>query len=100
MVAGFAVGDPGDPATEIGPMAARRQQERVRGYIEDGRRAGARLVEGGTDLPEGIDRGWYVRPTLFADEHLRAGCAGLVVNRAAGPAAGGDRVAVDGHAAR
>jgi acyl-CoA reductase-like NAD-dependent aldehyde dehydrogenase len=61
------VGDPSDPATEVGPLVARRQQERVRGYIEDGQRAGARLVLGGPELPAGIDRGWYVRPTLFAD---------------------------------
>jgi acyl-CoA reductase-like NAD-dependent aldehyde dehydrogenase len=66
MVAGLPVGDPADRATEIGPLVARRQQERVRGYIEAGRREGARLVVGGTDLPDGVDRGWYVRPTLFA----------------------------------
>ena len=65
MVAGLAVGDPADPATEIGPLAARRQRDRVRGYIEEGHRAGARLVAGGTGLPAGTDRGWYVRPTLF-----------------------------------
>jgi acyl-CoA reductase-like NAD-dependent aldehyde dehydrogenase len=65
MVEQVAVGDPNDPATEIGPLVAKRQQERVLGYIEDGERQGARLVVGGTKLPEGIDRGWYVRPTLF-----------------------------------
>jgi acyl-CoA reductase-like NAD-dependent aldehyde dehydrogenase len=63
----LVVGDPGDRATEIGPLVAHRQQERVRDYIELGQKAGARLVVGGTDLPDGIDRGWYVRPTLFAD---------------------------------
>jgi len=66
MVEALVVGDPQDPATEIGPLVARRQQERVRAYIEDGRRAGARLVVGGSDAPSGLDRGWYVRPTLFA----------------------------------
>jgi aldehyde dehydrogenase (NAD+) len=65
MVEQVAVGDPNDPATEIGPLVAKRQQERVLGYIEDGEREGARLVVGGTKLPEGVDRGWYVRPTLF-----------------------------------
>jgi acyl-CoA reductase-like NAD-dependent aldehyde dehydrogenase len=65
MVEQVAVGDPNDPATEIGPLVAQRQQERVLGYIEDGEREGARLVVGGTKLPEGVDRGWYVRPTLF-----------------------------------
>lgn len=67
MMAEVPVGDPGDRATEIGPMVSRRQQERVRGYIEAGEREGARLVVGGTDLPKGVERGWYVRPTLFAD---------------------------------
>jgi len=61
------VGDPTDPATEIGPLVAHRQQERVRGYVELGEKEGARLVRGGTDLPAGVDRGWYVRPTLFAE---------------------------------
>ncbi len=67
MVAEVPVGDPDDPATEIGPLVARRQQERVRDYIELGAKEGARLVVGGTEMPDGIDRGWYVRPTLFAD---------------------------------
>ncbi|WP_166133779.1 aldehyde dehydrogenase [Nocardioides ochotonae] len=66
-VDGMAVGDPGDPATEIGPMVARRQQERVEKYIALGQEEGARLVVGGNGLPAGVDRGWYVRPTVFAD---------------------------------
>ena len=65
MVESLVVGDPADPATEIGPLVARRQQERVRSYIEDGRREGARLVIGGSDPPAGFGCGWYVRPTLF-----------------------------------
>ncbi len=64
---GLQVGDPSDPAIDLGPLAARRQQERVWRYIDDGIRQGARLVTGGTGLPDGSDRGWYVRPTLFAD---------------------------------
>ena len=39
----------------------------MRGYIETGQAEGARLVVGGTDMPDGLERGWYVRPTLFAD---------------------------------
>lgn len=66
-LAGLTTGDPADSATDLGPLVAQRQQERVRGYIEDGQRQGARLVLGGTALPDGVDRGWYVRPTLFAD---------------------------------
>lgn len=67
MVDELVVADPSEAVTEIGPLVAQRQQERVRGYIEDGKRAGARLVVGGSELPDGLDRGWYVRPTLFAD---------------------------------
>jgi acyl-CoA reductase-like NAD-dependent aldehyde dehydrogenase len=65
-LAALTVGDPSDPATQLGPLVAKRQQATVRDYIEDGQRAGARLVLGGSALPDGVDRGWYVRPTLFA----------------------------------
>jgi betaine-aldehyde dehydrogenase len=61
------VGDPADPATEIGPMVTRRHQERVEGYIALGEKEGAELVYGGTGRPAGLDRGWYVRPTVFRD---------------------------------
>ncbi len=61
------IGDPADPATQLGPLVAQRQQERVRNYITDGQQEGARLVIGGTEMPDGMDRGWYVQPTLFAD---------------------------------
>ncbi|MET8143874.1 aldehyde dehydrogenase [Sphaerisporangium sp. NPDC005288] len=64
MVAGQAVGDPADPATGIGPMVAKRQQERVEGYIKIGIEEGAKPVLGGLDRPR--DRGWYVAPTVFA----------------------------------
>jgi acyl-CoA reductase-like NAD-dependent aldehyde dehydrogenase len=60
------VGDPSDPATQLGPLVSQRQQQRVRNYIDIGQREGARLVIGGTDLPDGLERGWYVKPTLFA----------------------------------
>jgi acyl-CoA reductase-like NAD-dependent aldehyde dehydrogenase len=65
-MAKIRVGDPSDPATQMGPLVSQRQQQRVRDYIDVGRDEGARLVLGGTDLPDGLDRGWYVRPTLFA----------------------------------
>jgi acyl-CoA reductase-like NAD-dependent aldehyde dehydrogenase len=61
------IGDPADPATQLGPLVAQRQQQRVRNYIAEGQKEGARLVIGGTDLPDGIEHGWYVKPTLFAD---------------------------------
>ena len=66
-MASLVVGDPTDSATQVGPLVARRQQDRVRGYIETGQAEGARLVLGGTAMPDGLDRGWYVQPTLFAD---------------------------------
>lgn len=65
-IGSMVVGDPMDPATEIGPMVARRQQERVNSYIEIGQQEGAQLLAGGTGKPEGLDAGWYVRPTVFA----------------------------------
>ncbi|MEZ0363132.1 aldehyde dehydrogenase [Mycobacterium sp. pUA109] len=61
----LVVGDPADPATQLGPLVSRRQQHRVRDYIRDGQAAGARLVVGGAEPPDGVDTGWYVRPTLF-----------------------------------
>ena len=67
MVEEIPVGDPTDKAVEVGPLVTQRQQHRVRGFIEDGRKEGARLVVGGAGQPDGLDRGWYVRPTLFAD---------------------------------
>ena len=62
----MVLGDPADPATEIGPMVAQRQQERVEKYIALGQEEGARVVVGGNGMPPGQDRGWYVRPTVFA----------------------------------
>ncbi|AMO61130.1 NAD-dependent aldehyde dehydrogenase [Mycolicibacterium phlei] len=65
MMSGLNVGDPADETTDIGPLVSQRQQQRVLGYIRSGVEEGARIVVGGTDSPR--DRGWYVRPTLFAD---------------------------------
>ena len=67
VVEQLVVGDPMDPATDLGPLATASQRERVRQYIEAGLREGATLVTGGVDPPEGLDRGFYVRPTVFAD---------------------------------
>ncbi|GAB3851445.1 aldehyde dehydrogenase [Nocardioides maradonensis] len=63
----MVVGDPLDPATEIGPMVARRQQERVASYIAIGEQEGAKLLAGGPGMPAGLSTGWYVRPTVFAN---------------------------------
>ncbi|GAA5112189.1 aldehyde dehydrogenase [Haloechinothrix salitolerans] len=67
MVGGLSVGDPMNVENYIGPMVAKRQQERVRDYIGIGTAEGARLVVGGSEMPAGLDTGWYVRPTVFAD---------------------------------
>jgi betaine-aldehyde dehydrogenase len=66
-VRGMSVGDPDDPTTEIGPLVAERQQERVDKYIALGQEEGARVVVGGNGRPTGIEKGWYVQPTVFAD---------------------------------
>ncbi|MFH8586300.1 aldehyde dehydrogenase [Streptomyces celluloflavus] len=69
MMRDVTVGDPLDPATWIGPMVKQAQQQRVRSYIEAGIAEGARLVLGGPDAPDtpGLEKGFYVHPTLFAD---------------------------------
>jgi aldehyde dehydrogenase (NAD+) len=63
----YGIGDPTDEATRIGPMASAAQRDRVRGYIDKGVAEGATLVTGGTDPVDGLDRGYYVRPTVFAN---------------------------------
>ena len=65
LAASLVVGNPADPTTEVGPLVAQRQQERVNGYIEIGKQEGARVVTGGG--PAQFDKGWFVTPTLFAD---------------------------------
>jgi aldehyde dehydrogenase (NAD+) len=62
----FAPGDPALEGTPLGPLVSERQRERVRGYIEKGEAEGARLVTGGAETPEGLERGWFVRPTVFS----------------------------------
>ena len=69
MADSLVVGDPADPATEIGPMVSQRQQERVAGYIDIGIDEGATVVAGGTGMPGGLDRGWWVRPTILAGDN-------------------------------
>jgi betaine-aldehyde dehydrogenase len=64
-------GDPFDPATAMGPLASQRQCERVRGYIELGKRQGAQLITGG-EAPAGLDPRFYVAPTLFGNVDNRS----------------------------
>jgi betaine-aldehyde dehydrogenase len=65
-VGALKTGDPLDDATQVGPLVAQRQQERVRGFLDAGRSAGASAVVGG-GVPKDLDKGWYVEPTVFAN---------------------------------
>ena len=65
-VAGIQAGDPTDPATLVGPLVSQKQYDRVQGYIRLGLEEGAQLVAGGVGRPEGVERGWVVRPTVFS----------------------------------
>ncbi|MGV9704526.1 aldehyde dehydrogenase [Streptomyces sp. NPDC003483] len=66
MARDAVVGDALDPVTQIGPLVSRRQRERVLGHVRRGLDEGARLTTGG-GRPAGLDRGWFVEPTVFAD---------------------------------
>ncbi|CAG9175042.1 aldehyde dehydrogenase family protein [Cupriavidus pinatubonensis] len=63
------VGDPADPATKIGPLSNRAQFDKVQQMIGIGIEEGARVIAGGLGRPDGLERGFYVRPTVFADVH-------------------------------
>ena len=61
------VGDPSAPDTMVGPLVNARQRDRVREYIRSGIDEGATLVTGGVEPPDGLDTGYFIRPTVFAD---------------------------------
>lgn len=61
------VGDPSQEGDHMGPLVSELQFNKVQGLIEQGIKEGARLIAGGTGRPEGFNRGYYVRPTVFAD---------------------------------
>ena len=61
------VGSAHEPGKHIGPVVNKRQWDQIQGYIQKGIDEGARLVAGGPGLPDGFNRGFYVRPTVFAD---------------------------------
>jgi acyl-CoA reductase-like NAD-dependent aldehyde dehydrogenase len=63
----FTPGDPFEESTRLGPLVSDVQRRRVRGYIEKGREEGAKLLTGGAEAPEGLERGYFVRPTVFSD---------------------------------
>jgi aldehyde dehydrogenase (NAD+) len=63
----FKVGDPSDPATQLGPVVSQVQFDRVQRLIEAGIAEGARLITGGPGRPNGLNRGYYIQPTVFGD---------------------------------
>jgi aldehyde dehydrogenase (NAD+) len=63
----FAPGDPFESSTRLGPLVSDVQRERVRGYVQQGIDEGARLITGGVEPPEGLARGFFVRPTVFSE---------------------------------
>src|SRR5580765_8284090 len=63
----FTVGDPADPKTGIGPMVSQKQYERVQSYIRKGIEEGAEVLVGGEGRPEGLEAGYFVKPTVFVN---------------------------------
>jgi acyl-CoA reductase-like NAD-dependent aldehyde dehydrogenase len=63
----FTVGDPFDTSTRLGPLASAAQRDRVRDHIARARAEGARLLIGGPEAPNGLEQGYYVRPTVLSD---------------------------------
>jgi betaine-aldehyde dehydrogenase len=63
----FNVGDPRTGEAKLGPLVSKTQQERVRNYIQKGIDEGATLVAGGAEQPEGLESGYFVKPTVFAN---------------------------------
>jgi betaine-aldehyde dehydrogenase len=64
---GFAPGDPFEPGKLLGPLVSSVQRDRVRGYINKGIEEGAKLVIGGAEPPEGLEKGFFVQPTVFSE---------------------------------
>ena len=61
------VGDPQDDTTRLGPVVSEMQYTKIQGLIAKGVEEGAELIAGGTGRPEGLDKGYYVQPTVFAN---------------------------------
>jgi acyl-CoA reductase-like NAD-dependent aldehyde dehydrogenase len=65
----YVLGDPLDPRTTLGPVATAAARERIHGYIRSGQDEGVRMLCGGCDAPPGLERGYYVRPTIFSGDN-------------------------------
>ncbi|MBB3014102.1 aldehyde dehydrogenase family protein [Cupriavidus alkaliphilus] len=65
----YILGDPFDSATTLGPVSTAAARDRVRGYIRAGLDEGLRLLTGGPEAPDGLERGYYVKPTLFCGDN-------------------------------
>ncbi|MCX8997380.1 aldehyde dehydrogenase family protein [Rhizobiaceae bacterium BDR2-2] len=65
VAAGLRVGDPAAQGVDLGPVISRPQFDKIQGLIQSGIDEGARLVAGGPGRPDGLNRGYYVRPTVF-----------------------------------
>jgi acyl-CoA reductase-like NAD-dependent aldehyde dehydrogenase len=65
-VESYTPGNPFEDATRLGPLVSDAQRHRVRAYIQKGIDEGAKLVAGGTDPPKGLEKGFFVRPTVFS----------------------------------
>ena len=66
-ISAVKVGDPRSEGTEVGPLISKKQFDRVQSYIEKGQEEGAVLYHGGTGKPEGLDTGYFVKPTIFTN---------------------------------
>ncbi len=62
----FTPGDPFDPSSRLGPLVSAAQRDRVRSFIDKGVGEGATLLTGGVEAPDGLDEGFFVRPTVFS----------------------------------
>jgi aldehyde dehydrogenase (NAD+) len=69
----FTVGEPFAADTKLGPVISATQRERVTSYINKGIEEGAKLLTGGVGAPEGLDRGYYIRPTVFSEVEINGG---------------------------
>jgi acyl-CoA reductase-like NAD-dependent aldehyde dehydrogenase len=66
---GYVLGDPWKPETTLGPVSTSAARDRVRGHIRAGLEDGVRMLTGGAEPPKGLDRGWFVRPTVFSGDN-------------------------------